>query len=87
MFIALNPRISCYSFQYACLEDGYNLVTSWRTDVAVRLQVMDTIRSYELNFHPVPHGVRVSCGRYRIGFPVCYGSQNDVFAASSGIVH
>jgi hypothetical protein len=50
------------------------------------LQWSDTIRNYELNFHPVPHGV-VTCERYTTGFPVCYGSQNDVFAASSGFVH
>ena len=47
----------------------------------------DTIRSYELNFHPVPHGVTVSCERYTLGFPVCYRSPSDVFAASSGSVH
>ena len=44
----------------------------------------DTIRSYELNFHPAPHGVTVSCERYTVGFPVCYGSPSDVFAVSSG---
>jgi len=54
---------------------------------AVTLQVTDTIRSYALNFHPVPHGVTVSCERYTTGFPVCYGSQSDVFADSSGFVH
>ena len=53
----------------------------------VTLQVTATIRSYELNFHPVPHGVTVSCERYTVGFPVCYGSRSDVFAASSGFVH
>jgi hypothetical protein len=35
----------------------------------------------------VPHGVRVSCERYTLGFPGCYGSPGDVFAASSGFVH
>jgi hypothetical protein len=30
---------------------------------------------YDLNFHPVSHGVTVSCERYTMGFPVCYGSQ------------
>ena len=54
---------------------------------AVTLQVTDTIRSYELNFHPVPHSVTVSCWHYTVGFPVCYGSPSDVFAASSGFVH
>ena len=39
-----------------------------------------------LNFHPVAHGV-VTCERYTLGFPVCYGSPNDVFAVSSGFVH
>jgi hypothetical protein len=53
---------------------------------AVTLQVTDTIRSYQLNFHPVPHGVTVSCERCTVGFPVCYGSPSDVFAASSGFV-
>jgi hypothetical protein len=28
---------------------------------AVKLQVTDTKRSYNLNFHPVPHGVTISC--------------------------
>jgi hypothetical protein len=42
---------------------------------AVTLQVTDTIRSYGLYFHPVPHDVRVSCERYTMEFPVCYGSQ------------
>ena len=54
---------------------------------AVTLQVTDTIRSYELNFHPMPHGVTVSCEHYTAGFPVCYGSPSDVFAASKGLVH
>jgi hypothetical protein len=51
------------------------------------LQVTDTLRSYELNFPPVPHGVAVSCGRYTVGLPICYASRSDVFAASSGFVH
>jgi hypothetical protein len=49
--------------------------------------VTDTIQSYELNFHPVPHGVTVSCECYTAGFPVCCGCPSDVFAASSGFVH
>jgi hypothetical protein len=48
-------------------------VTTYRN--AVTLQVTDTIRSYDLNFHSVPHDVTVSCERYSMGFPVCYGSQ------------
>jgi hypothetical protein len=35
-----------------------NSVTWW---------VTDTIRSYGLNFHPVPHGVTISCERYTLG--------------------
>jgi len=54
---------------------------------AVTLHVTHTIRSYEQKFVPVPHGVTVSCERYTAGFPVCYGSPSDVFAASSGFVH
>jgi len=46
-------------------------VTAYRN--AVTLQVTQTIRSYDLNFHSVPHGVTVSCERYTLGFPVCYG--------------
>jgi len=57
-------------------KGGYTLVT---------LQVTDTIRSYDLNSHPVPHGVTVSCEHW--GFPGCYESPNDVFATSSGFVH
>jgi hypothetical protein len=49
--------------------------------------VTDTIRSYELNFHPLPYGVTVSYERYTVGFPVCYRSPSDVFAASSGFEH
>jgi hypothetical protein len=48
-------------------------VTAYRN--AVPLQLTDTIRSYDLNFHPVPHAVTVSCERYTVGFPVCYWSQ------------
>ena len=60
-------------------------VTAYRK--AITLQVTYTVRSYELNFHPVPRGVTVSCERYTLGFPVCYGSPSDVFAASSGFLH
>ena len=60
-------------------------VTAYHNTVSLR--VTDTIRSYELNFHPVPHGVTVFCKRYTMGFPVCYRSPSDVFAASSGYVH
>jgi len=45
------------------------------------------MRSYKLNFHPVPYGVTVSCERYTVGFPVCYGGLSSVFAASSGFVN
>jgi hypothetical protein len=48
-------------------------VTTYRN--AVTLQVTDTIHSYDLNFHPVPHAVTVSYERYTVGFRVCYGSQ------------
>jgi hypothetical protein len=48
-------------------------VTAYRN--ALTLQVTHTIRSYDLNFHPVPLGVRVSCERYTMGFPVCYRSK------------
>ena len=54
---------------------------------AVTLQVPDMIRSYELKFNPMPHGVTISCECYTLGFPVCYGCPSDVFAASSGFVH
>jgi hypothetical protein len=32
--------------------------------------VTDTIRNYNLNFHPVPHGITVSYEHYTMGFPV-----------------
>jgi hypothetical protein len=35
----------------------------------------DTNWSYDLNFHPLPYGITVSCGRYTMGFPVCYRRQ------------
>jgi hypothetical protein len=72
--------------EHVCLRWVHTCnVTAYRN--AVTLQVTDTIRSYELNFHPVPRGLKVSYERYTLGFPVCYGSQSDVFAASSGFVH
>jgi hypothetical protein len=58
-------------------------VTAYRN--AVTLQVTDTIRSYDLNFHPVPHDVTVSCERYTVGFPVCYGSQKARGADGGGV--
>jgi hypothetical protein len=48
-------------------------VTPYRN--AVTLQVTDTIRSYDLIFHPVPHDVRVSCERYTMVLTICYGRQ------------
>jgi hypothetical protein len=59
-------------------------VTAYRN--AVTLQVTDTIRSYDLNYHHVPHGATASCERYTMGFPVCYRTPSDVFAPSSGFV-
>jgi hypothetical protein len=48
-------------------------VTAYRN--AVPLQVTATIWSYDLNFHPVPHGVTESCESYTMGFSVCYESH------------
>jgi hypothetical protein len=48
-------------------------VTAYRN--AVTLQVTDTIRSYNLNFHPVPHDVTVSCERYTVGFQFVTGAR------------
>jgi hypothetical protein len=46
------------------------------------------MRSYDLDFHPVPHGVIVSCKRCTRLFTVCYGCPSDVvFADSNGFVH
>jgi hypothetical protein len=44
---------------------------------AATLQVTHTIRSYDLNFHPVLVGVTVSCKRYTRQFPVCYGCSRQ----------
>jgi hypothetical protein len=49
--------------------------------------VTDTIRNYKMKFLPVPHGLKVFCECCALGFPVCYGSPSDVFAAVSGFVH
>jgi hypothetical protein len=49
--------------------------------------VIHKIRSYDLNFHPVPHGVTVSFERYTRRFTVFYGGPSDAFAGSSGFVH
>jgi hypothetical protein len=68
-------------------KGGYTCnVTALRNSVT--LQETHTIRSYDLNFHPMPHGVIlvVSDERY-IRFPVYHGGPTDVFAASSGSVH
>jgi len=35
----------------------------------------------------VPYGVTVSCEPYILGFPDCYWSPSDVFAASSGFIY
>ena len=35
----------------------------------------------------MPHGVKVTGERYTTGFPVCNGSQKDLFAVSSGFEH
>jgi hypothetical protein len=43
---------------------------------AVTLQVTDTIRSYGLNFHPVPHGVTVSCEHYTRGSQFVMGARS-----------
>jgi hypothetical protein len=51
---------------------------------AIMLQVTDTIQSYNLNFHTVPHGIRVYCERYTMEFLVCYGSQNIMNVKKSG---
>jgi len=83
-------ELRAYNFHMAQREEVLRWVhtcnvTAYRK--AITLQVTDTMRSYELRFHPVPHGVTVACERYTMGFPVCYGSRSDVFAASSGFVH
>ena len=80
----LNCRVLSSSVESALSRVHACNVTAYRN--AVTLQVTHTIRSYELNFHPLPHGVTVSCERYTVGFPVCYGSPSDVFAASSDFV-
>jgi hypothetical protein len=54
---------------------------------AVTLQVAHTIRSYDLKFHCVPHGVTVFCELYTRRFPVYYGTPSDVIATSSGFVN
>ena len=47
------------------LKGGHTLVT---LPCTVTLRVTDTIQSYELNFHPVPHGLTVSCEHYTLEF-------------------
>jgi hypothetical protein len=42
---------------------------------AVTLQVIDTKRSYDRDFHPMPHDVTVFCELCTMEFPVFYGSQ------------
>jgi hypothetical protein len=42
-------------------------VTAYR--ITGTLQVTDTIRIYDLNFHPVLHGVTVSCRALHRGVP------------------
>jgi len=52
---------------------------------AVTLQETDTIRSYELNFHPVLYGVRVSCDRY--GVPCLLREQRAVVTCHAARPH
>jgi hypothetical protein len=50
-------RTSCrLRWVYTCNDTAYRN--------AVMLQVTDTIRSNDLNFHPMPNGVTVFCERY-----------------------
>jgi len=63
-------------------------VTAYRN--AVTLQVTDAISSCELNFHPVPHDVTVSCERYAVGFPFVTGARAmslQLAAASYFCIH
>jgi hypothetical protein len=84
---ARNVTVLPRSFRFLRWVHACNF-TAYRN--VVTLQVTDTIRSYDLNFHPVPHGVTVSCERHTMGFPVCYGSQkargadDDVSRCTSG---
>jgi hypothetical protein len=56
--------------------DSGRLITGFsHVPTLQELQVTDTIRSYDLNFHPVPHDVTVSCERYTVRFRVHSGSQ------------
>jgi hypothetical protein len=55
-------------------KGGYTLyVTAYLK--AVTFQATDTIRSYDLKFNPVSHGVTASFERYTMGFPICYVKQ------------
>ena len=76
--ISADERLQTYALRWVHTCN----FTAYRNTVT--LQATDTIRSYELKFPPVPHGVTVSCERYILEFPVCYGSPSDVIAASSG---
>jgi hypothetical protein len=67
-------EIYIYVVRRLRVKGGYTRnVTAFHN--AVALQVNATKRSYDLNVHPVPHGVTVSSELYTMGFPVCYGSQ------------
>jgi hypothetical protein len=48
------------------------------------LKVTDTIRSYDLNFHPVLQGVTASFERYTVGFPVCQKHHEGKVEKRSG---
>ena len=82
IYMCVSYRICIASGEWLLRWVHTRNITAYRNTVT--LQETDTIRSYELNFHPVPHGVTVSCERYTLAFPVCYESPSDVFAASSG---
>jgi hypothetical protein len=72
----ISERLLCnpnFRMRVLAVKVGTHNVTTYRN--AVTLQVTNTIRSYDLNFHPVPHDVTVSCEHYTMGFRVCYGSQ------------
>jgi hypothetical protein len=62
------PQTHCLRCVHTCN------VTAYRN--AITLQVTDMIQSYHLNFHPVPHGVTVSCERYTMGFHFVTGGRS-----------
>jgi hypothetical protein len=79
--VCFYPHLILFTYSHEVIMAGLQGLKRWVHTCnivyrnAATLQVTGTLQSYDLNVHPVPHGVTVSCKHNTMGFPVCYGSQ------------